>query len=151
MDAMVMWAVVANVIIALDYVAIGAFVSPKFDAASSSVGLRAAKAAALVFFVTCGLTHLDVAFHAWLGEPWMRDPHFLVVHTIQAIAAPVFLYFANRFTSIGIWNKTLYDDALRRRVHQVREELARERQQGANPATTGGNTVAVREESANGE
>ena len=100
------WAALANVGIALAYLAIDIFVAPKFEFGairSGHYGLRAMQLAALVFFLTCGMTHVDLALHILSdAPPWMLTPHFLLIHTSQALAAPVFLVLAHRFSIIRI-------------------------------------------------
>jgi hypothetical protein len=123
-------AVASNVGIALGYAGIGIYVAPKFDAAAPSFGLKVTKASALIFFITCAMTHVELALHAISDRPeWMLSPHFLLVHSIQAIAAPVFLLMASAYMSIRIFNRQLYEGLLARRIAEVRDEVLRQKAQ----------------------
>lgn len=117
-------AVAANVMIALGYGAIAIWVVPKFDAAAPRWGLTVAKFAGLTFFLTCAMTHSELALHAATGTSieWTA-PHFLMIHTIQAIAAPVFLVFAVRFMSIRIFNLDLYAGLVERSLAEQARSL----------------------------
>lgn len=120
-------AVASNLAIAAGYGGIGVFVAPKFDAAAPSLGLTMTKLSALVFFITCSMTHLELAWHVYADRPaWMLDPHFLVIHTVQAAAAPAFLALASAFMSIRIYNRQLYEAMLARRIEEVRREALRQ-------------------------
>jgi hypothetical protein len=123
-DLLTLVAVAANLLISTGYILIAAWVVPKFDAAASSWGLRAAKLAGLTFFVTCALTHLESAAHAATGVPHdVTAAHSLVVHVVQAIAAPAFLICASTWMSIRIYNRAHYlgmlDREIVRRAHAL--------------------------------
>jgi hypothetical protein len=119
-------AVVSNLVIAAGYAGIGIWVAPKFDAAAPSGGLRLTKVSALVFFITCAMTHIEMALHVISDRPeWMLSLHFLLIHTIQGLAAPCFLFLATAFMSIRIFNRQLYEGMLARRIAEVRDEVLR--------------------------
>lgn len=119
-------AVVANLLIAAGYAGIGIWVAPKFDAAAPSGGLRLTKVSALVFFITCAMTHIEMALHVYQDRPeWMLSTHFLLIHAIQGLAAPTFLLLATTFMSIRIFNRQLYEGMLARRIAEVRDEVLR--------------------------
>ena len=123
------WAVVANVLIALGYLGIGIWIAPQFDAAAPTWGLRATRASGLVFFVACAMTHLELAYHIAVdgfAVTWWSTGHFLIIHTIQALAAPAFLILAVRYLSLRIFNRTHYEHLLNRRLAQLRADLERE-------------------------
>ncbi|MGE4164288.1 MAG: hypothetical protein AB7G23_21435 [Vicinamibacterales bacterium] len=123
-------AVVSNLLIAAGYAGIGIWVAPKFDAAAPSGGLRLTKLSALIFFLTCSMTHIELALHAYTDRPdWMLSTHFLVVHTIQGLAAPTFLFLATAYMSIRIFNRQLYEGMLARRIAEVRDEVIRAREE----------------------
>lgn len=123
-------AVLSNLLIAAGYAGIGIWVAPKFDAAAPSGGLRLTKLSALIFFLTCAMTHIELAAHAYQDQPaWMLSPHFLLVHTIQGLAAPTFLFLATAYMSIRIYNRSLYEGMLARRIAEVRDEVLRQREE----------------------
>jgi len=128
-------AVLSNLLIAAGYAGIGVWVAPKFDAAAPSGGLRLTKLSALVFFLTCAMTHVELALHAFADRPaWMLSPHFLIVHTVQGLAAPTFLLLATAFMSIRIFNRQLYEGLLARRIAEVRDEVLRTQEEDADAA-----------------
>ncbi len=123
-DLLILVVAIENLAIAAGYVGIGAYVAPKFDAAATGLGLRLTKLSALVFFLTCAMTHTELAFHVFTDQPdWMISPHFIIVHGLQAVAAPAFLVLATAFMSIRIFNRTLYERVLARRIEEVRLDL----------------------------
>jgi hypothetical protein len=131
-ELMVWAAILFNVVISLGYGGIGVYVAPKFDAAAPSVGLKLTKASALVFFITCAMTHVELATHIYTDRPaWMLTPHFIVVHGLQAAAAPTFLFLASAYMSIRIFNRQLYQGLLERRIVEVRDEVLRQQEADA--------------------
>ena len=103
--------VVPNLLIAGAYVGIGLFIAPKFQVAGNANrdGARLARLAALVFFVACALTHVELAVHSLIGEvsdqSWMAQWHGFLIHGAQAVAGWAFLFLAARYLSIYIRNK----------------------------------------------
>ncbi len=130
------WAALVNIAIALDYAALGLYIAPKFEASHASRGLRVARFSALVFFVTCAMTHTELALHV-LSEPvgWMGSWHFLLIHTVQALAAPAFLVTAARFSRITIRDKRHYQSVLDQQLAESEAALRRmqERSEGGAP------------------
>ena len=121
--------VLANLVIA-GYAGTGIWVAPKFDAAAPSVGLRLTKLSALIFFLTCAMTHIEMASHVYYDRPeWMLSLHFVVIHSVQALAAPTFLVLATAYMSIRIFNRELYEGMLARRIVEVRDEVLRLRRE----------------------
>ena len=83
--------VLANVAITLGYFYLGAFVAPHFK-----LDVRRTRIAGAIFFITCGLTHLEMAGHAWFTPnqsfmDTMLTWHSMVIHVVQAIAVWLFV------------------------------------------------------------
>lgn len=97
----------ANLLIAFGYLGIGLYVAPKFRfGRNPSGGSKVAKWSAIIFFATCAMTHIDLAYHAWTNTPVDFDNlSHMAVCIIQAIAAPNFLIFASMFLNIRIEGK----------------------------------------------
>lgn len=81
---------VANIAIFLGYLFVAVFVMPHFP-----VKLLKTKIGGVVFFVTCGLTHIEHALHTFGGGEYERGDllswHMLVIHVIQAISVWFFV------------------------------------------------------------
>lgn len=81
--------VLCNIGIAAGYFYAAIAVMPKVQAA-----LLRTKIGGVVFFATCGLTHLELAFHAVAGEISISDfssAHMIIIHLVQMVAVWVFL------------------------------------------------------------
>lgn len=91
-----------NVGIMLGYMYVGAFVAPHFK-----LDERDTKIAGTLFFVTCGLTHLEMALHAWLTpeesflESMVTSWHGVLNHGVQVIAIWLFVTGLYRQFVIG--------------------------------------------------
>ena len=130
-ELLVVTAATTNLAIAVAYLGIGLFVAPKFDLAAPSWGSRLAKLCGLAFFVTCGITHLELAAHA-SGEidaavdsqaAWLVSWHGLLVHTVQSLAGLGFLALASRYLQVRIYNKQYYERVLDERIRQIESQL----------------------------
>ena len=81
--------IAGNAVIVLGYLFVAAFIAPKL-----ALVLRRTKVGGVVFFLTCGLTHLELILHAGTGES-MSDAghlwHSAPLHLIQAAAVVVFV------------------------------------------------------------
>jgi hypothetical protein len=130
-DVLVMVAIISNLAIAFAYLGIGLYVTPKFNLAGTSHGSRLAKLAGLTFFVTCAITHLELASHA-TGEiisaietqaGWLISWHGIITHAVQAIAGLSFLALAMRHLQIRIYNKQYYERVLDDRIRQIERQL----------------------------
>ena len=98
--------VMANLAIALAYFVLGLYVSPRFDIVGSPWGVQVTKYAMLAFFLFCALTHVELAFHV-LEEPrqniqWMLTWHMILIHVLQAVAAPIAAVFTWMYLLIRI-------------------------------------------------
>lgn len=103
MDELRAWAAVANLVIAASYLGIALWAIPKIKISDSPPGYLITLVCLGVFFFTCGVTHIGLAVHVWSGEAdWMIEPHHLVNHTVQALAAPVAFFLAARFLNVTI-------------------------------------------------
>lgn len=130
-------ALVSNLVIAASYAAIGLYLAPRFDAAVPDRRMRLAKLAAVAFFVTCAMTHLDLAWHVhtrsgiFTGAAWTPGQtvpvHFLLVHTVQALAAPLFFLAASGALVVAIYNRDYYEQFLARRIAEAEEAIIQAR------------------------
>jgi hypothetical protein len=132
-DPLVVVAVASNLGIAFAYLGIGLYVTPKFSMAAPSRGSRLAKLCGLTFFVTCGITHLELAAHA-AGEvdaavdsqaAWLISWHGLVIHLVQGLAGLGFLALASRYLQVRIYNKQYYERVLDERIRHIESQLDR--------------------------
>jgi hypothetical protein len=120
-------ALIVNIVIALGYVGIAWFIVPRFDIAGSASGARWARFWGTVFFVTCAMTHLEIAYHFVTNTPLFveSDPFSLTViihvfvHIAQAIAAPMFLYLASKHLYVRIMNKEHYQLMVDNRLDEM--------------------------------
>lgn len=83
--------IITNIVIFCSYAIIAYFVVP-----SLNVTYKITKYSGFAFFLTCALTHLDLAWHAMFGIVLDRAEfiswHMLGIHIPQAIAVSVFTY-----------------------------------------------------------
>lgn len=122
-------AVVMNLIIAAAYGAIGIWIAPKFQLGALSWGTRIARAAGLLFFVTCAFTHVEISIHALeaMNTPgqqvpvWLTTWHGLVLHTVQAIAGWVFVFMAARYLAVRIYSAAYYENEMGRHLAELEE------------------------------
>lgn len=88
--------IVANTAIALGYMFVAVFVAPNFG-----IRLTRTKIGGVLFFVTCGLTHLELALHTLMREPLtiaeLTSWHMLTIHVVQA--------FSIWFFVTGLWQE----------------------------------------------
>ena len=128
-------AVLSNLGIALAYLGIGLYVTPKFSLAGPSAGSRLAKLAGLGFFVTCGMTHLELAAHASqevtaiatdAQAEWLVSWHGLLIHGVQAVAGLAFLALASRYLQVRIYNKQYYERVLDDRISDIERQIQQE-------------------------
>ena len=130
-DLLVPVAVGTNLAISFAYLAIGVYITPKFSLAAPSSGSRLAKLCGLAFFVTCGITHLELALHASAAggaaadERWLVSWHGLAIHAVQAVAGLGFLALATRYLQVRIYNKQYYEHVLDERIREIEERLER--------------------------
>lgn len=120
-DVPLIAATIENLVIALAYLGIGAYVAPKFTlGTSSNLAARVTKWCGIVFFVSCAMTHLELAYHAQppedfaaytIGE-WLSSWHGQVIHGLQAASGVVFLVLAVGNLSIRIYSKNFYEEML---------------------------------------
>lgn len=82
---------VSNIGIFLGYVFVGLIVVPHFP-----VRLAQTKIGGFFFFMSCGLTHLELAIHAFLrgglDYPSMLSWHMLTIHAVQVLSVWVFVW-----------------------------------------------------------
>lgn len=83
--------VAANLIIFLGYVFVAAVVVPRV-----TMRLKRTRWGGVVFFLTCGLTHLDMVYHYVFAESERigdvySEWHMLLIHVPQAIAVWAFV------------------------------------------------------------
>jgi len=123
-------AVAMNVIIALAYLGIGLYVSPKFTIAAGALGAKAARFAGMTFFVTCAGTHLELAYHATTMPPqvgpWFDAWHGTLIHTVQGVAGWMFTVLAVKYLTVRIMNRSHYEAVLDERIEQLKAELERD-------------------------
>lgn len=135
---MVTFAIIANVIIALAYAAIGLYIAPRFKfvvvGRKALLGARLARLAGMAFFATCAGTHLEMAYHASqagtgpngiaVGE-WFTDWHGLTIHIVQGVAGWAFTFLAIRYLRVNIYNRDYYEEALEQRIDEIEEVVNR--------------------------
>ncbi len=132
--------VLGNVLIALAYGVIGAWIVPKFDLAASARGINAIKVSGTLFFFCCAVTHSDMAIHDALGlaaNP--LAPHYLINTLVQALSAPVFAVLVSRSVVVRIIDKDQYESVLDRRILEMerrRDELVAQALAEAGDVTT---------------
>lgn len=82
--------VVANIGIFAGYIFAATAVAPRL-----MVRLRRTQIGGAMFFLTCGLTHLELAVHAatrvQMGTPEFSSWHMVMIHTVQVVAVWAFL------------------------------------------------------------
>lgn len=83
--------ITSNLVITFGYVFLAAVVMPR-----ATVRLKRTRWGGIVFFVTCGLTHLEMIYHyAFAASEPVRDVyselHMLLIHIPQAIAVWAFV------------------------------------------------------------
>lgn len=80
----------SNVAIFLGYAFVAVFVMPHFP-----VKLGKTRWGGVVFFLTCGLTHMEHTAHAFGGGSYGRGDllawHMIVIHVVQAISVWFFV------------------------------------------------------------
>lgn len=111
--------VLANLGIFFGYVFLAAFVVPKV-----TVSLIRTRIGGVVFFLTCGLTHLELVYHVLFVPDLpvrqvLLSPHMIVLHGVQVIAVWAFvtgLYI--EFVRWGPW-APLENPARKRRTTDV--------------------------------
>jgi hypothetical protein len=93
----------AHVIIVLAYLGIGFYVWPKFDAAGPGWGVQAARLSGQVFFLTCAYTHAHDGWHILTQTPIVSNIdtwHYMGAHVLQALSAPLALFFGWKYTTL---------------------------------------------------
>jgi hypothetical protein len=79
-----------NLAIFAGYFFVALFIAPELDIPS-----RRTRLSGVVFFATCGLTHIDLAYHAFMEEALrvsdFTSPFHLAVHGAQAISVWFFV------------------------------------------------------------
>jgi anti-sigma regulatory factor (Ser/Thr protein kinase)/PAS domain-containing protein len=99
MDSFVVMAVL-NGLIAAAYYTIGGYLAPRF--ALPKLG----RYAAVAFFVTCGLTHTELAVHGLQYRPaWLVSTHMFFIHGAQAVLDWGFIVVAVRYLDIDFARK----------------------------------------------
>lgn len=80
----------SNVGIFLGYIFVAIFVMPHFP-----VSLLRTKIGGVVFFVSCGLTHIEHAIHTFDGGSYGRGDllswHMILIHVAQAVSVWFFV------------------------------------------------------------
>lgn len=105
--------VFANVLIALAYVGIGSYVAPRFQVLHEEENDRKAwreyvqvpliRLCAITFFVTCAMTHLELAYQSVaVRVGWHVTWHSLLIHGVQGPAGIGFLLLASHFLRVRI-------------------------------------------------
>lgn len=132
-DARTVAAVLSNLAIAFAYMGIGLYITPKFSLAAPSRGSRLAKLFGLAFFVTCAITHLELAAHARGASEaeagvdpqaaWLLSWHGLIIHVVQGLAGLGFLGLASRYLQIRVFNKQYYEHVLDERIRQIEGQI----------------------------
>lgn len=93
----------SNLGIFFGYLFVAVKVAPNFK-----ISKLYTKIGGIVFFVTCGLTHADLALHAWAQEAITYNdfvsPHMLGIHFVQVIAVWVFV--------LGLYNEFVREDGI---------------------------------------
>lgn len=126
-------AVISNLGIAFAYLGIGLYITPKFSLAAPSHASRLVKLFGLAFFVTCGITHLELAAYAreeaqaaaGSQAAWLVSWHGLTIHVLQGIAGLGFLGLASRHLQIRVFNKQYYEHVLDERIRQIEGQIGR--------------------------
>jgi len=77
----------SNFIIAIGYVLIAFTVLPNI-----LVNRWWVKLVGLLFFVTCGITHIHLATHVILGDDSLVSLHSVVNHVVQAVTVQAFFF-----------------------------------------------------------
>ncbi len=89
--------VILNVVIAIGYFLTATFVAPTFRLPLSQGLLYGLRASAILFFVGCGLHHVEHAAHI-ATDPRVAEAfdswHMVFIEATQAIAAPTFVLLA---------------------------------------------------------
>lgn len=111
---------ISNIAIFLGYAFVAVFVMPHFP-----VKLKKTKFGGVVFFITCGLTHIEHALHTFDGGQYERGDllswHMIIIHVIQAIS--VWFFVTGLYEEFGQM-KTLGD--LERRLEDEQDEAVKE-------------------------
>ena len=121
-------AVAMNLIIAAAYAAIGIWITPKFQLGPISWGTRIARLSGLIFFLTCALTHVEMALHA-TDTSWQTEWHGLSLHVVQAIAGWTFLIAAVKYLRVRIYSQSDYWKEVESHLVELEayEKIVRER------------------------
>lgn len=95
--------IISNLAILFGYLFLSIHIAPKI-----AVKLRRTKVGAVLFFLTCGITHAELMAHAITDqldlEPHMLGPVGLTVHVIQAFAVWLFVSgLYSEFVRHGTW------------------------------------------------
>lgn len=78
---------IINLGIFCGYVFLSAFIAPKLK-----VEYLITKIGGALFFLTCGLTHLELAAHSWSNTPFdLTSWHMLAVHVPQLLSVWLFV------------------------------------------------------------
>lgn len=95
-----------NMIIFFGYFVIAAYIAPRINLQRWSTRIGG-----VIFFITCGLTHLELAVHVNSSWPdYWRSWHMLLIHPIQAVAVAVFirgLYLELLANDRSVWTRSL--------------------------------------------
>lgn len=100
--------IASNLVIFFGYLVIAGYVAPR-------INLRrwTTRISGVVFFFTCGLTHLEIAYHTsaggWEGND-LVSWHMLAIHIPQAVAVAFFvhgLYVELLAHDRAVWTKSL--------------------------------------------
>ena len=96
--------VLANAMIAAAYIGIGLWLAPTFDIERSDVLGNLARGFALIFFITCALTHIELLAHV-ADTTWKEKWHAVLIHVPQAIAGLGFLSLGMKALRVRIGSK----------------------------------------------
>lgn len=93
--------VVSNLLIVMGYMFLALFVVPRI-----TVHLTRTKVGGVLFFLTCGLHHLENVFHVLFQKHeenghTMTSLHMLVIDGVQAVA--VFLFVTGLYLEVVRW------------------------------------------------
>lgn len=89
MDYTLIFYIIANLVITAGYLFVGFKIAPAFK-----VSLWYTKLGGVFFFFLCGMTHLEMAYHAWATQGVFHygiTPLTMIIHLPQAIAVWMFV------------------------------------------------------------
>lgn len=120
-------AIVANLVIVLNYAGLGLALSSRFDAPGPSWALRLFRWSGLAFFLGCSYSHAHMALHIYDGVlpvAYWATWHYLAHIVLQAAAGTASLILAASFVSIRIFDKRFTREMIDRMIGEATEKAA---------------------------